>query len=75
MDGRAISLSYVGELDKFTLCHPIYSLCLCAEVLANANRQKRKEIRGITVKGKETKLSQYTDDTTLTLDGSQESFQ
>ena len=35
---------------------------------------KKKEIRGITVKDKEIKLSQYADDTTLVLDGSEESL-
>ena len=35
---------------------------------------KKKEIRGITVKDKEIKLSQSADDTTLILDGSEESL-
>ena len=35
---------------------------------------KKKEIRGITVKDKEIKLSQYADDTTLILDVSEESL-
>jgi len=35
--------------------------------------RKRKEIAGITVNGKEIKLSQYADDTTLILDGSEQS--
>ena len=50
-----------------------YLFILSVEVLANAIRQK-KEIRGITVKDKEIKLSQYADDTTLILDGSEESL-
>ena len=50
-----------------------YLFILSVEVLANAIRQK-KEIRGIRVKDKEIKLSQYADDTTLILDGSEESF-
>ena len=41
-----------------------YLFILSVEVLANAIRQK-KEIRGISVKNKEIKLSQYADDTTL----------
>ena len=46
---------------------------LKVEVMAEAIR-KRKEIVGITVKGKkEIKLSQYADDTTLILDGSEQS--
>jgi len=37
-------------------------------------KKKKKEIRGIIVKDKEIKLySQYADDTTLVLDGSEES--
>ena len=35
--------------------------------------RKRKEIVGIIVNGKEIKLSQYADDTTLILDGSEQS--
>ena len=50
-----------------------YLFILSVEVLANAIREKR-EIRGITVKDKEIKLSQYADDTTLILDGSEESL-
>ena len=50
-----------------------YLFILSIEVLANAIREK-KEIRGITVKDKEIKLSQYADDTTLILDGSKESL-
>ena len=50
-----------------------YLFILSVEVLANAIRQK-KEIRGITVKDKEIKLSQYADDTTLVLDGCEESL-
>ena len=38
------------------------------------NAPKKKEIRGIRVKNTEIKLSQYAHDTTLTLDGSEESF-
>ena len=46
---------------------------LSVEVLANAIRHK-KEIRGITVKDKEIKPSQYADDTTLIIDRSEESL-
>ena len=35
---------------------------------------KNKKIRGITLKDTEIKLSQYADDTTLVLDGSEESL-
>jgi len=50
-----------------------YQFILLVEVLANAVRQK-KEIHDITVKDKEIQLSQYADDTTLILDGSEESL-
>ena len=50
-----------------------YLFILSVEILVDAIRQK-KEIRGITLNGKETKLSQYVDDTTLILDGSEESL-
>ena len=46
---------------------------LSAEVLAKAIR-KDKKIVGILVNNKEIKLSQYADDTTLTLDGSKKSL-
>ena len=36
--------------------------------------RKNNEIKGITVNGREIKISQYADDTTLILDGSQKSF-
>ena len=49
-----------------------YLFVLAAEVLAKALR-KNKDIRGIHVNEKEFKLSQYADDTTLTLDGSKKS--
>ena len=50
-----------------------YLFFLSVDVFANAIREK-KEIRGITVKDKEIKLIQYADDTTLILDGSEESL-
>ena len=50
-----------------------YLFILSVEILADAIRQK-KEISGITLIGKEIKLSQYADDTTLFLDGSEKSF-
>ena len=48
-------------------------IILSAEVLAKAIR-KNKKIVGILVNNKEIKLSQYADDTTLTLDGSKKSL-
>ena len=49
-----------------------YLFILCAEVLGNAIR--RDEIRGIKISGTGCKLSQYADDTTMILDGSELSF-
>ena len=49
-----------------------YIFILSVEVMAEAIR-KRKEIVGTIVNGKEIKLSQYADDTTLILDGSEQS--
>ena len=46
-----------------------YLFILTAEVLAKAGR-KNENIRGINVNDKEIKISQYADDTTLILDGS-----
>ena len=46
---------------------------LCAEILANAVRNDSK-VRGIKVFDTECKISQYADDTTFILDGSQSSF-
>jgi len=50
-----------------------YLFILSVEVLTNAIRHK-KEICGVIVKDKEIKLSQYANDMTLILDGSEESF-
>ena len=36
--------------------------------------RENKEIKGITVWGNEIKISQYADDTNMTLDGSKKSF-
>ena len=49
-----------------------YIFILCAKVLATAIR--KDNLKGITVDSTECKLSQYTDDTTLILDGTQESL-
>ena len=51
-----------------------YLFILCAEVLATAIRRDN-EIKGISVGNVECKLSQYLDDTTMILDGSQMSLQ
>ena len=50
-----------------------YIFILCAEVLANKIREN-KDIKGITGRGIEIKISQYADDTTMILDGSKKSF-
>ena len=46
---------------------------LCAENLGKMIR-KNKEIKGISINGKEYKLSQYADDTQLILDGTEKSL-
>jgi len=47
---------------------------LCVEVLATAIRWD-KEIKGISVGNVECKISQFADDTTMILDGSQVSLE
>ena len=49
-----------------------YLFILCVEILGNAMRN-HDQIKGICVLGTECKLSQYADDTTLILDGSDNS--
>ena len=49
-----------------------YLFILCAEILGKMVR-KNKEIKGISINGKEYKLSQYADDTQLILDGTEKS--
>ena len=50
-----------------------YLFILFAEILADAIRKKQR-IKGIKINGIDFKLSQYADDTTLILDGFEESF-
>ena len=50
-----------------------YLFILSAEILAKAIR-KNVDIKGLLVKDTEIKLSQYADDTTLILDGSEKSL-
>ena len=50
-----------------------YFFILCAEVLGNSVRNDTR-IQGIKVLDTECKISQYADDTTFILDGSQPSF-
>ena len=51
-----------------------YLFILCVEILGNAIRN-RDQINGICVLDSECKISQYADDTTLILDGSEKSMQ
>ena len=53
-------------------CSP-YIYLICAEILSLMIRQSSK-IKGIKLKEREALLSQFADDTTLCLDGSEESF-
>ena len=50
-----------------------YIFISCAEILAHLIR-KNDNVKGITVNDKEFLASQYADDTTLILDGSEESL-
>ena len=49
-----------------------YLFILCAEILGSV--VKNEEVHGIMISGSECKISQYADDTTMILDGSQSSF-
>ena len=71
MDGQAIFELTRGVRQGCPLSP--YLFVLSAEIMAE-NVRKTKEIRGLTVCGEEIKLSQYADDTTLILDGSEESL-
>ena len=51
-----------------------YIFLICSEVLAHMIRQN-EEIKGYTFFERETKISQYADDTSLILDGSQRGFE
>ena len=61
MDGQVTFLNSVEELGKVVLCR------------RDAIR-KKQTIKGIEINGIDFKLSQYADDTTLILDGSEKSF-
>lgn len=50
-----------------------YLYLICAEILSLMIRNN-VNIKGITIKGKQSILSQFADDTTLYLDGSEKSF-
>ena len=53
---------------------PLSPYLFILEMLADAIRKKKQRIKGIEISGIDFKLSQYPDDTTLILDGSDESF-
>ena len=48
-----------------------YIFIPCAEVI---KYEKKKDVKGITVRGNEIKISQYPDDTTMILDGSRKPY-
>ena len=50
-----------------------YIFLFCVEILAERIRTN-KDVEGICIKGNEIKVSQYADDTTLILDGSEKSL-
>ena len=52
---------------------PLYLYILAAEVLTKTVRNN-KSIRGFSLGNDEVKISQYADDTTLILDGSEKSL-
>ena len=52
-----------------------YLFILCVEIIGNAIRNCDKKKKGICVLDSECKISQYADDTTLILDGSEKSMQ
>ena len=58
---------YKGDVDKVIL------FIICAEILAIMIKQN-KDLKGIVINDKEHKISQYADDTSLTLGGSSESL-
>ena len=51
-----------------------YLFVICAEILA-AKIRSNKNIKGIKINNTEIKLSQYADDTSAYLDGSQTSLE
>ena len=72
MGGPRNSSSLIEALGKDAR-FPHISL-FCVEILGNAIRNS-DQIKGICVLDSECKISQYADDTTLILDGSEKSMQ
>ena len=71
MAGQATSFSLKEELGNCPLSPHLF--ILAAEVLAKTVRNS-KSIRGFSLGNDKVKISQYTDDTTLILDGSENSL-
>lgn len=59
-------LIWVGDVDKVTLSHHLFSFLLCAEIMVLMIRNS-VSIERISVNDKEYKLLQYADDTVLLL--------
>ena len=70
--GQVTFLNSVQELGKAVLCRHIYLFYLQKYLLMPFGKKQR--IKGIEINGTDFRLSQYADDTTLILDGSEESF-
>ena len=73
MGGLRNSSLLVEELDRDVPLSP-YLFVLCAEILGTAIRN-HKQIKRIRILDEECKVSQYADDTTLILNGSDVSMQ
>ena len=65
MDSYHNGSLFRGDVDKGIQYHHI---CLCVEILAIMIRQN-KHIKGIFIEETEYKISQYADDTEITLEG------
>jgi len=66
-------LTSIVDVDKAILYQHISLYILCAKILATRIRNNRL-IKGIHLKGKEVKITQFADDTTLILGGSEQSL-
>ena len=68
MAGLPTFFSSAEGSDKAAPYHHTYLFILCVEILASAVRNN-DGIKGICISETECKISQYVDDTTLILDG------